>query len=141
MKFFKFKVHRTDKKAYDVLTWTVETEIQRKAPELQMKQSLSQPKFESNLNWPVATKPLSICNASGENRSLNKSFFCNTLLRLNPSKPETTLRSSIGCCIIYVMRVARMIPISNPEKNTFLCWAKSCYLHKIFATRNYPCYI
>lgn len=57
MKFFKFKVHRTDKKAYDVLTWTVETEIQRKAPELQMKQSLSQPKFESNLNWPVATKP------------------------------------------------------------------------------------
>ena len=84
MKFFKFKVHRTDKKTYDVLTWTVETEIQRKAPELQMKQSLSQPKFESNLNWPVATKPWSICNASGENRSSNKSYFCNILLQLNP---------------------------------------------------------
>ena len=37
---------------------------------------------------------------------------------------RTTAPQSTECCIVDVMRVVRIIPISDLDKNTFMYWAK-----------------
>ena len=75
-------------------------------------------------NWPVTNKPWAICNAPGKRQSNSKPLFGNSLLGLCSSQPETSAPQSIECCIVDTMRVVRIIPISDVDENTFMCWTK-----------------
>ena len=59
-----------------------------------------------------------------EKKSNSESLFRNNLLDSCPSQPETSASQSIECCIVDVMRVVRIIPISDLDENTFMCSAK-----------------
>ena len=41
------------------------------------------------MNWPVTSKPWAICKAPGKTKANSKSLFCNSLLPLCLSQPET----------------------------------------------------
>ena len=75
-------------------------------------------------NWPVTTKHWTICNAPGKRKSNSKSLFRNSLLVLRTSQSGTSAPRGIECCIVDAVRIVRIIPISDIDENTFMCWAK-----------------
>ena len=68
------------------------------------------------MNWPVTTRPWSICSEKGKGRDLSKSLFRNNLEKLNPTNfaPE-----KIACCIVDGGRLIRLLSITNLKENTF----------------------
>ena len=75
------------------------------------------------MNWPVKTKPWSICNAVGDSRSTNKLLFCKALQELDPSKSETSSPLSIDCYKSGKHDLNKFQRLQSRE-NTFFCWAE-----------------
>ena len=76
------------------------------------------------MNWPVTTKPWAICKAPGKTKVNSKSQFRNSLLASCPLQAETFPPQTIKFCVVDAMQVARKIPVSDLEENTYACWAK-----------------
>ena len=79
------------------------------------------------LQWPVTSKPWAICSKVYQRRSSSKSLFRNNLQFIYPSPCMKTVPSDASCCIVNVMRVVKMIPITNLTPPTFLGWEKPLY--------------
>ena len=79
------------------------------------------------LQWPVTSKPWTICSKVNPRRSSSKSLFVNNLQLTSPSPCLTTVPSDVSCCIIDAMRVVKIILITNLTPPTFLGWAKRLY--------------
>ena len=76
------------------------------------------------MQWPVTSKPYSICNEGGDSRSSQKSLFRNKLQLLAPVSPSCEIPSDIEVCVVDAMRLVRIIPISNIRPPTFLSWTQ-----------------
>ena len=72
------------------------------------------------LQWPVTSKPWTICSKVDQRRSSSKSLFRNNLQLVSPSSCMTTVPSDVSCCIADAMRVVKMIPITNLTPPTFV---------------------
>ena len=79
------------------------------------------------LQWPVTSKPWTICSKVDQRRSSSKSLFRNNLQLISPSPYMTTVLSDVSCCIVDAMRVVKMIPITNLTPPTILGCAKRLY--------------
>ena len=77
------------------------------------------------MDWPITSKPYAIAAEDGKTRSNSKSLFRNYLQGLSPEKSSKEVPSDINTSIVDMMRVVRMIPISEAKPPTFLEWAKS----------------
>ena len=76
------------------------------------------------MNWPVTTRPWSICSEKGKGRDPSKSLFLNNLGKLNPTNPTNLAPEKIACCIVDGGRLIRLLPITNLKENTFFAWAE-----------------
>ena len=74
------------------------------------------------MDWPITSKPWSICNEQGEIRTTAKSLFRNNLQLLSP-QPAISSPSDIECSIVDAMRVVRIVPINGLAPATFQSWA------------------
>ena len=77
------------------------------------------------MEWPITSKPYAIAAEDGKARSNSKSLFRNYLQSLNPQKASTEPSSDINTSVVDMMRVVRLISISDAKPPTFLEWAKS----------------
>ena len=76
------------------------------------------------IDWPISSKPWSICSEKGGSISLSKSLFQNNLQLLSPVPSGSSAPIGIDCCIVDAMRVVRMITIKDLKSFTYL-WVLS----------------
>ena len=82
------------------------------------------------INWPVTSKPYSVCGKNEKTRSSRKSDFRNKLQLMSPLKPTSIPPTDVKVCVVDAMRVLRLIPITTTAPPTFLKWAEAV---KIFS--------
>ena len=81
------------------------------------------------MNWPVTSKPYSICGENRKTRSNRKSDFRNKLQLMSPLKPANIPPTYIKVCVVDVMRVLRLIPITAIQPSTFMKWAETVKIY------------
>ena len=94
------------------------------------------------VEWPITSKPYAIAAEDGKAMSKSKSVLRNYLEGLSPEKPSQNPDPDMDTSIVDMMRVIRLISISDMKPSTFLSWGKmfntlfSIPLDNIFST--YP---
>ena len=78
------------------------------------------------MQLPVTSRPWAICNEEEKSRRVNKSLFRNSLKGLSPI-PATNIPSCIHASIVDVMRVVRIISVSDMKPPTFITWLRSIW--------------
>ena len=76
------------------------------------------------MQWPVTSPPWAICNEEEKSRSVNKSLLRNSHQVSSPI-PATNTLPFIHTSIVDVMRVVRIISISDMKPPTSIKWANS----------------
>ena len=76
------------------------------------------------MQWPITTGPWAICKEDEKSRSNSKSLFRNSLQKMSPI-PSSNAVPFIYSCVIDVMRVIRIIPVSDLNPPTFLKWTSN----------------
>ena len=72
------------------------------------------------LQWPVTSKPWAIYSKVDQKRSSSESLFVNNLQLISPVPCTTTVPPKVLCCIVDLIRVVKMIPMTNLTPPTFL---------------------
>ena len=75
------------------------------------------------MEWPVTSKPWSICKEDSGSRSNQKSIFRNHLELMSPNPSTTIMPNDIHTSIVDAMRIVRLIPITDVKPRTFRCWS------------------